>query len=226
MSKQFEPDIIAPGGLSLLTIFLNNNSLQPITNVSLSDNLGAMDQASNGYTVRVYNPGDAAYTPTTDCGSGVITAANGASIISLNNAIVPPSDGTVDGLCRINVFVIGDNTSGNLVTRNNSIPTGNVSGTINGSTTIRPIANANDSLSVDQLEMFIDKAFNPLFVYDGSFSTMTVELENPNSTASLSEISFTDTMPVGMILANPVNANVGTCGGTITGNPGDGSFDV
>ena len=111
MSKQFEPDIIAPGGLSLLTVFLNNNSLQPITNVSLLDNLGAMDQASNGYTVRVYNPG-AAYAPTTDCGSGVITAADGASTFSLSGATVPPSDGTVDGLCRINVFVIGDNTSG------------------------------------------------------------------------------------------------------------------
>ena len=72
--------------------------------------------------------------------------------------------------------------------------------------------------------MSIDKAFSPSFVYDGSFSTMTIVLENPNATASLSQISFTDTMPVGMILADPVNANVGTCGGTITGDPGDGSF--
>ena len=54
---------------------------------------------------------------------------------------------------------------------------------------------------------------------------MTVELQNPNATASLSNISFTDNMPAGMILADPVNANVGTCGGTITGSPGDASFE-
>ena len=230
MSKQFEPDIIAPGGLSLLTIFLNNNSLQPITDVSLLDNLVLMDQASNGYTVRVYNPedpenpGSYPYAPTTDCGSGAITATNGDSDFRLAGATVPPSDGTVDGLCRINVFVIGDNTSGNLVTRTNRIYATDVSGTINGSTTISPIANATDSLSIDQLEMFIDKAFSPSFVYDGSFSTMTVVLENPNATASLSQITFVDDMPDGMILADPVNADVGTCGGTITGDPGDGDF--
>jgi LPXTG-site transpeptidase (sortase) family protein len=222
MSKTFSPDIIAPGGLSLLTIFLSNTDLQPITDVSLSDNLGSMDYGPDGYTVRVFN--DATHLPTTDCGSGVITAANGASTISMSGGTVPASDGTVDGLCRINVYVTGQNTSGNPRTRTNTVSSGNVSGTLNGTLTVHPISSASDTLRVEELEILIDKAFNPLSVYNGSYSTMTVELQNPNTAASLSDISFVDNMPAGMILATPVNANVGTCGGTITGNPGDASF--
>jgi uncharacterized repeat protein (TIGR01451 family) len=52
---------------------------------------------------------------------------------------------------------------------------------------------------------------------------MSIELLNPG-TVPLSEIAFTDHMPDGMILANPVNLNVGTCGGTLTGTPGANSF--
>ena len=224
MSKQFSPNRIAPGGLSLLTIFLRNSSLQPISNVSLSDNLLAMDEGLSGYAVRVYNPGETAYEPTTDCGIGAIAADNEASSFSLSDAVIPASDGTVDGLCRINIYVTGENTSGTLVTRTNTVNTANVEGLINGSTTVRPIQNATATLGIEPLSILVDKAFNPLSVYNGSYSTMTIELRNPSSAASLSQITFTDNMPAGMILAAPVNFNTGTCGGTLTGIPGDQSF--
>ena len=224
MSKQFSPNRIAPDGLSLLTIFLSNSSLQPINDVSLSDDLAAMDQALTGYTVRVYNPSGQAYEPTTDCGSGVITADDEASSFSLSDAVIPASDGSVDGLCRINIYVTGKNTSGSLVTSTNRVYTNDVDGIINGSTTVHPIQNASATLGIEPLSILVDKAFNPLSVYNGSYSTMTIELRNPSSAASLSQITFTDNMPTGMILAAPVNFNTGTCGGTLTGIPGGQSF--
>ncbi len=67
------------------------------------------------------------------------------------------------------------------------------------------------------------KGFDPLTVFGGSASTMSIELLNPG-TLDLSGIAFTDNMPDGMILATPRNFNVGTCGGTLTGNPGESSF--
>ena len=52
---------------------------------------------------------------------------------------------------------------------------------------------------------------------------LSVILINSN-TASLSGIKFTDTMPTGMLIADPPNFNTGTCGGTLTGTAGTGSF--
>jgi LPXTG-site transpeptidase (sortase) family protein len=67
------------------------------------------------------------------------------------------------------------------------------------------------------------KGFEPLTVFGGSASTMSVDLINPND-AGLSEIGFTDNMPAGMFLAYPPNFSVGTCGGTLTGTPGQATF--
>ena len=53
---------------------------------------------------------------------------------------------------------------------------------------------------------------------------MSILLINPG-TALLTGIGFTDTMPTEMILADPVNFNTGTCGGTLTGNPGSNVFE-
>ncbi|MDQ2691521.1 MAG: sortase, partial [Chloroflexota bacterium] len=73
------------------------------------------------------------------------------------------------------------------------------------------------------LSIALVKGFDPLLVTGGAASTMSIQLINPE-TIPLTGIAFTDNMPAGMILANPVNFNVGTCGGMITGSPGDGSF--
>jgi LPXTG-site transpeptidase (sortase) family protein len=75
--------------------------------------------------------------------------------------------------------------------------------------------------------MGVVKGFNPVLVYGGAYSTMSVQLINPNLNADLIGITFTDDMTLlgtGMRLANPVAFDVGTCGGTLTGNPGDTSF--
>ncbi|MBA4383491.1 MAG: hypothetical protein C0410_02025 [Anaerolinea sp.] len=222
MSKDFAPNAIAQGGLSQLTIYLSNSNLQPVTGVTLSDNLASMDQGT--YAVRVYAPSsNPEYAPTTDCTGGNLSSiTDGGSTISISGATIPASDGVVDGLCRINVYVIGQSTSVTPVTRTNTIATANVSGTVQGQL-VHPIAAASDTLTIQPLDINVDMGFNPVGVYNGSYSVLTIDLINLNA-VPLSGIKFTDVMPVGMILANPVNFNVGTCGGTLTGTAGSNSF--
>ncbi|MBC6940835.1 MAG: hypothetical protein DWB59_12565 [Anaerolineae bacterium] len=82
-------------------------------------------------------------------------------------------------------------------------------------------------MTIQNLTMGIVKGFNPVLVYGGAYSTMSIDLINPNTNTALTGIAFTDDMTLlgtGMKLANPVAFNTGTCGGTLTGNPGDASF--
>ncbi len=77
------------------------------------------------------------------------------------------------------------------------------------------------------MSLVINKEFDPNLVYGGASSELRVILDNPSATVALTGIAFTDDMTLlgsGMVLANPVSLNVGTCGGTLTGNPGDTSF--
>jgi LPXTG-site transpeptidase (sortase) family protein len=152
---------------------------------------------------------------TSGCGPAVLTANTGESRISLTGGLILAGQ-----RCRIQVFVTG-NTPG---TYTNTIPRTNITNAENrmppndltANLTINPAAPGD-------LAIALNKGFFPEEVFGGSASTMTVELLNQGS-VELTGISFTDDMPDQMILANPVNFNVGTCGGTLSGAPGDGSF--
>lgn len=212
-SKLFTPAIIAPNGISLLTISLTNTNASPLVNVSLLDSLPG--NTTNGLVIAPV-PNAA-----TTCGSGVVTAVVGTQTISLSGGTIPAQVAGVPGLCTITINVQG---KGALATYNNTIPAANVSGTIQGTATvIHPIVDATAPLTITNLSIGVVKEFNPLTVFGGSASIMGVQLINPNN-ADLVGIAFTDNMPVGMIIANPVNSSVGTCGGTINATPGNNSF--
>ncbi len=155
---------------------------------------------------------------------GTLSTVAGTQTISLIGGTVPAQVGAVPGICTIAVDVqAGTATS----TRTNTIPFTNVSGQIQGTgTTINALANATANLQVLSLSIGVVKGFNPVLVYGGAASTLSVQLINPNN-ATLNGIAFTDDMTLlgtGMVIANPGNLNVGTCGGTLTGNPGETSF--
>jgi LPXTG-site transpeptidase (sortase) family protein len=104
------------------------------------------------------------------------------------------------------------------------IPVANVSGTLQGTdTVIRPSRPAQADLVIGNLSIAVVKGFDPLTVFGGSASTLSIELVNPNN-VEVSGISFTDNMPPGMIVADPVNPSVGDCGGTVNATPGENSF--
>jgi LPXTG-site transpeptidase (sortase) family protein len=211
MSKKFYPTLVNPNGLSTLTIYLENNSLAAITNVTLTDSLPG--STSNGVII--------APTPnaSTTCGAGIVTAVAGSQAIQMTGGTIVPRVGTVNGLCTILVDVQG---KGNPTTYTNNILAANVSGYI-GNFKITPRAPATAPLSIGNITIRVAKAFDPLIVAGGADSTLSVELINENSVA-LSGITFTDNMPMGMIVATPANPNVGTCGGTLTAISGASSF--
>ncbi len=212
MSKAFFPPTVNPNGLSTLTITLVNTNSSPLVSVGLLDSLPG--SAANG--IRIATPPNAS----TDCGGTLTTVANNQNI-TLANGTIPAQVGAVPGRCTIVVNVIG---RGATATYTNTIPTTNVIGTIQGTaTTIRPVANATAQIRVAPIGIQVVKGFNPLTVFGGASSVLSVQLINPNNSA-LSGIQFTDTMPVGMIIANPPNFNTGTCGGTLTGTVGSNVF--
>jgi len=217
VSKAFYPTQVIPSGISTLTIKLQNVNASPLVNVSLLDSLATM--GSGGNTVQI------APTPnaSTTCG-GTLTAAAGTQNISLSGGTIPAQVGGVPGICTVTVNV---QAQSNTNTRTNTIPLANVSGEIQGTgTTINAYANATATLQTLNLTIGVVKGFNPVLVYGGASSTLSVQLINPNN-ATLTGIAFTDDMTslgAGMVIANPSNLNVGTCGGTLTGNPGDTAF--
>jgi LPXTG-site transpeptidase (sortase) family protein len=213
VGKVFSPDAVSPNGISTLTITLRNENTSPLVNVSLLDTLPG--DTVNGVVIAPI-PNE-----TTNCGGGIVNVTPGGKTVSLSGGTVPAQVAGVPGLCTIRVDVQGVGVPS---IRDNVIPTANVSGTIQGTaTTINPMEDATATLTITNLSIGVVKGFNPLTVFAGSASTMSVQLVNPNN-AVLSGITFTDNMPAGMIVANPVNSSVGTCGGSISASPGNGLF--
>jgi LPXTG-site transpeptidase (sortase) family protein len=176
-----------------------------LTNVSITDDLPA------GVTVSNSTP-----PSLTGCGPTpplVFNAPTGATSVSLTGGMILAGQ-----RCRIDVYVTS--TTLGLVT--NTIPPAKITNDENRTLTSDLNASLNVVGASDKLIAMV-KGFDPLTVFGGSSSTMSIELLNPG-TVDLSGIAFADNMPDGMILATPVNFNVGTCGGTLTGNPGESTF--
>lgn len=220
MRKAFYPTAVEADGLSTLTITLENRSTSALTNVTLSDILPG--NLVDG--ILVYNPLNAITT----CGAGTVSASPDFKTIQLTNGTIPAQVGAVPGICTITVDVQGkDSTPNSSSSYTNTIPVTNVTATVASTgSTIQPLAPAQADLAIRNLSIGVVKGFNPVLVYGGATSVMTVRLINPNSVA-LTGVAFTDNMASilpGIQLADPVDFNTGTCGGTLTGNPYDSSF--
>jgi LPXTG-site transpeptidase (sortase) family protein len=203
--KSFSPSSITVGGNSRLRIDIFAPSDTNLTNFSVTDNL------PTGVTVSNSTP-----PAITGCGPVpplVFTAPTGANSVSLTNGLILAGQ-----RCRIDIYVTGTT----LGLHTNTIPPANITNTENRV----PTGDLISTLTVTgggNLSIALVKGFNPLTVFGGSASTMSIELINPGN-VPLTGIAFTDNMPNGMILANPLNFNVGTCGGTLSGVAGANSF--
>ncbi|MBE7536022.1 MAG: sortase [Anaerolineales bacterium] len=218
VSKAFYPTRVQAGGRSVMTITLENTTDSMLTNVSLLDTLpGSMN---NG--IRVAAPSNASTT----CGVGTVTATPGSNQVILSNGTVPAQVGNVPGVCTITVDVVGNDNSPNSPSQHtNNIPVANVSATVaDTGVTIQPKTSASAILYIENMSIGIVKGFNPVLVYGGASSVMSVQLINPNANTALTGIAFTDNMDPGMHLTDPVVFNTGTCGGALSGNPGDSAF--
>lgn len=207
----------AEGTIVRMTITLSNKSANPLTDVTISDTLQLAN--SGGGQLRIATPANAAST----CGTPTILAAPNATSISMNGATVPAraDNGTgADGVCLLQVDVIGP--AG--VYPNTATVGGNER--IAGSVTPRtlPPLNTNTPTLTYTSALTAAKSFNPASVSTGGKSTVTVQLLN-SSALPLTNVSVTDPLPAGMILATPPNAYT-TCAGApvISGASGAASI--
>jgi LPXTG-site transpeptidase (sortase) family protein len=186
--KDFDPIIVGPDGRSRLTITLENEGAWALVDIDLDDILPG--DALNGIVIAP-DP-----NATTTCTGGVITADPGTQTIHMEDGSLLAQVGGVNGLCTINVNVLGKTTDGSTpATHTNTIPVSNVVATVDGTnSTMDPQGPASDDLTVKDLDLEIVKGFAPVLVYGGADSVMSIILRNPNASAELIDITFTDNM--------------------------------
>ena len=204
------------GTITRMTLTVTNQSANALTNVAIADTLPT---AAGGGQMRVATPANASST----CGSPVITADANSTSVAMSGGTVPgrASNGTgTAGTCFLQVDVI----AGAGVYNN----TASVTGTetyANGATHV--VGPASDSAPFTyNSSLSATKSFLPAAVSSGGKSTVTVRLSNAGAVA-LNNVSVTDPLPTGMLLANPPNAYT-TCAGptSVTAVAGAGSVSL
>jgi uncharacterized repeat protein (TIGR01451 family) len=218
-AKSFSPSgPLSEGAIARLTLTLTNNSASPLTNVTLSDTLPT---AVGGGQMRVATPANAAST----CGSPTITAVANSTSVAVNGATIPAraSSGTgAAGTCVVQVDVVGAAGTYN----NTATATGTATSQTyaNGTTAAFNPVTSNTATLIYTSALSATKSFSPSNVTSGGKATVTIRLNNSGA-VSLANLSVTDPLPAGMVLANPTNAYTTCAGGTsISGNAGAGSI--
>jgi uncharacterized repeat protein (TIGR01451 family) len=186
-SKSFSPSTIVAGQTSTLTFTITNPNPVPLTNLSLPDTFPA--------GLVVANPNGL----TGSCGGGTITANPGDPGISLFFATLAPNTSCV---YSVKVTSISPPVFGPLLNTTKTIFTNELG---NGPT-------ASATLTVVPTPPTINKAFGAASVPLGGTTALSFTISNPNTTVALTGLSFTDTLPSGLVVSTPNNL-IGSCGG-------------
>lgn len=201
IAKAFNPTGIEPGGVSTLSITVTNPSANTVAlaGVGFNDTFPA--------NLVVATPGGLTNT----CG-GTAIGADGSGSVSLTGATLP-----VNSACTVTVNV----TSSIVSTYVNT--TDPVTST-NGGNGNQATANLNVALAPT-----ISKIFVPDTVVVNNSTLLSFTINNPNSDPNpnvfLTGITFTDSLPTGLVVATP-NQLSNNCGGTVTADPGSSSITL
>ena len=183
--KSFGAASVPVNGSTTLTFTLTNpNTVVTLSGVGFTDSLPA--------GLAVASPNGLSGS----CGGGTITAAAGSSTVSLANGAIAPGAG-----CTFAVNVTGTSAG----VKNNSVQVtsneGGAGNTSSASTTVvAPAA--------------ISKVFGAASIPLNGTTALSFTISNPNATITLTGISFTDTLPAGLVVSTP-NGLAGSCGGGV-----------
>jgi hypothetical protein len=190
ISKTFGALAIPMNGITSLTFTITNpNSSTALTGVVFTDNLPA--------GLVVATPSNLSNT----CG-GTAAATTGSATVSLSGATL-----AAGASCSLSLNVQGA-TAG---VKNNSVQVSSANAGAGNTSSASITVVAPPVLS---------KAFGPgvASVPLGGSTNLSFTIQNPNAAATLNGISFTDTLPAGLVISTP-NGLLGTCG-TITATQG------
>jgi len=194
-SKVFSPATIGPGSISTLTFSIDNQG-----SASPADDLAFTDTLPAGLTIAT--PAQAM----SDCVGGTLDAPTGGSTISYSGGRV--GAGT---LCQVAVNVTAS-TVGTL---------SNVSGDL--TSTAGNSGPASADLTVDNDTPAFTKSFSPATVVVNHVSTLTFTIDDSAIGTLVTQLSFTDDLPAGLVIASPANT-ANTCNGTLSASPGDSTI--
>jgi uncharacterized repeat protein (TIGR01451 family) len=140
--------------------------------------------------------------------NGTATAVAGSSSVSLSGASL-----VAGASCTVSVNVTGT-TAG---IKNNSVTVSSTNGGT-GNT-------SNASLTVVGAPVII-KAFGAASIPLNGSTSLSFTIQNNNTTTAATGITFTDTLPAGLVVSTP-NGLTGACGaGTITATAGSGTISL
>jgi uncharacterized repeat protein (TIGR01451 family) len=193
LGKSFTPATINAGGVSTVTITLNN------ADSTVASLTGPFVDTLPGGIVIAAVPAAA-----NTCG-GAITATPGGSAVTLTGGAIPAS-----GSCMVR-FDVHAASGGSFF---NSLPAGALV-TSNGSNSAPAVATLTVSAAAVVIPPTLGKTFSPATIDAGGQSTVTISLVNPGSTIATLTAPLVDTLPVGMVIADVADAST-TCGGVIT----------
>ena len=192
INKSFNPVIVTGGTPSILQIDVINPSGVAINGVGFTDS---------------YPPGIVNYTvpaASTDCTGGTVTALSGDTKVILSGATL-----AIGATCHVFVTT----TSTKFLNLTNTIPAGSVVSN-QGFTNASPTSATLSTLQ----GLGVAKAFSPAYVAVSQVSTLQMSListfdPNAPSPLTLTGVSYTDTLPVGVFIAAVPNPGT-TCAGT------------
>ena len=195
INKSFNPVIVTGGVPSTLTLTLTNPPGATLHGVGFTD---------------VFPPGIQVYSVpavTSTCAGGTVTAIPGDSKVSLSGAVMPSGS-----TCDITL----QTTSIKFLNLTNYIPAGAVVSS-EGYTNPQQVAATLSTLQ----GLGVMKAFSPAYVTQDTVTRLQMWLVStfdPNAPTplTLTGVSYTDTLPDGVLVASFPNA-VTTCAGTGTG---------
>lgn len=203
IGKSFSPSTIALGGVSTVTITLNNSEKAA---AKLTSPL--IDLLPQGLVI--------AGAASTTCGGNLAAVKGGASVTLLSGSI--PAEGS----CSVTVSVVPQDKQcpGSYY---NSIPAG----------ALRTTTGSNTQAAVAMLTVspappaggppYLIKSFWPDTIIPGAMSTLYIDLKNPQGTAAKMTSPLIDHMPAGMtVVGNATNG----CGGSVTAVKGSGVFTL
>jgi len=191
LTKALSSTTIGSAGTTTLTFTLTNPAGTPLEN-----NVSFTDTLPSGWTVAaVPNKGG------TCVNAAAATSASG-STITVTNLVVPPGDAN----CTVTVDVT--NAEGQFNASCLSLPSAftNFSSNI----TTQNVNNTVAATCLTVLAPTLSKAFSPTTINDGESTVLTFTLANPAGSPATSIVGFTDTLPSGLMVANPP-AIGGTC---------------
>lgn len=205
INKSFNPVIVTGGVPSVLTIDVVNSSAIAITGAGFTD---------------VFPPGIVVYpvpNAGTTCAGGTVTALPGDGKVTLAGATLAPTS-----TCRVTLAV----TSTKFLNLTNTIPAGAI-------TSDQGYSNATGTqASLSTLQgLGVAKAFVPAYVTIGQTARVRLHLTstfdaNALTPTILTGVSFTDTLPAGLVFASPANAATDCSGGVVTPNGGTQAFTL